>query len=140
MYTAGGRAGTVGRPRGNRSGRASYAASRVATPGQDLRRSTEMEVGRGQHRDTTVPMLVVVPRKQGPAERMARVGAWEPTREARVVLQRLELSLAEGLDPDDLGDVELRNIVSRYLPPSSNLSSSPPRTGDTWRARHERRS
>ena len=48
--------------------------------------------------------------------------------------------LAEGLDPDDLGDAELRRIVSRYLPASLNLPSLRRTSEDLRRAQLETRS
>jgi DNA primase len=51
-------------------------------------------------------------------------------------------ALPDGLDPDDLDDVELRSIVSRYLRVSASACSAPspsPRTQNTQRAHHDRR-
>ena len=69
-------------------------AFRVVCPGvlqsalalfEDLLGAAVMDVAGGEHGDTGVAMLAVVPREEGPAERDRGVDVFEATREAGVV-------------------------------------------------------
>ena len=74
--------------------RAMNEAFRVVCPGvlqsalalfEDLLGAAVMDVAGGEHGDTGVAMLAVVPREEGPAERDRGVDVFEATREAGVV-------------------------------------------------------
>ena len=90
-------------------------AFRVVCPGvlqsalalfEDLLGAAVMNVAGGEHGDTGVAMLAVVPREEGPAERDRGVDVFEATREAGVVFQRLELGFGERVVIADLGPAE----------------------------------
>ena len=90
-------------------------AFRVVCPGvlqgtlalfEDLLGAAVMDVAGGEHGDTGVSMLVVVPGEEGSAERGRGVDVVEAAREAGVVLEGFELGFGERVVVADLGSAE----------------------------------
>ena len=90
-------------------------AFRIVCPGvlqsalalfEDLLDAAVMDVAGGEHGDTGVAMLAVVPREEGPAERDRGVDFFEATRKAGVVFQGFELGFGEWVFIADLGPSE----------------------------------
>ena len=65
-----------------------------------------VDVAWGEHGDSGVPMFVVVPGKEGPAERDRGLDIVEAAREAGMVFQRFELGFGEGVVVADPGSAE----------------------------------
>ena len=82
---------------------------------EDLLGSTVMDVLGGEHRDSGMSMLGVVPREEGAAETGRDGDIFEPPGEAGMVLQGLELCLGEGVVIADL-----RRLSERVTPRSAS--------------------
>ena len=70
---------------------------------QRLRGPAVVDVGRGEGGDAAVPVLVVVPVEEEPAEGVRVLEGGEAIRELRPVLERLELALGEGVVVGNMG-------------------------------------
>ena len=68
--------------------------------------SIVMDIGRGEHRDAAVAMLVVVPREEGTVEVDRRADLGEAPGEVGVILDGLKVRLREGVVVTDPGSAE----------------------------------
>ena len=95
--------------------------------GQEIAGTAEVDIGGCEHGDTRVPMVMVVPREEGPAVAGRGLSAREATGEAGVVLQGLELGLGERVVVRDAGsrerpsDAEIGEELGRALGRSLGL-------------------
>ena len=94
-----------------------------------------MDVLGGEHRDSGMSMLGVVPWEEGPAESGRDGDIFEPPGEAGMVLQGLELCLGEGVVIADLRAAERAGLRSRGIVAQRVLRVARPRAFSSCPAR-----